>query len=134
MALLCSSYLTLPCSSPYLDLSDIETSVHKGDYAFQEYAALNWIQHAKSSTNYDEVATNVDSRSLVDTVATMYQRHLEQIATDDLGSNTEDFESNVRYILAVLDKYQKAYDMKDNIYLNDDDSGKANLLLVLEYG
>ena len=133
MALLCSSYLKLPCFNPYLDFSDIETAVRKGDFAFQEYATLNWIQHVKSATECNDVATNVDFTSLRDTVAILYQHHNEQFATDNLGSIIQDFGSNSRYILAVLDKYQKAYDRKDNINLNGVDLGKAKAPVVLDY-
>ena len=111
-------------------MSDIETSIHKGDYAFQEYATLNWIQHAENSSDLNQIAANLDSTSLRDKVAILYQRDLEQFATGSLDSVTQDLRSNMR---SILNKCHKVYDLQDSISSKEVDSGKAWVLLVLEY-
>lgn len=131
LALLCTSYLTLPCFSPYLDRSDIEDSVSKGDYAFQEYAAFNWIHHVKDLADYGEVATNVEMSSLKNAVVILYQRHLEQLATGNSDSSIQEFEITRHNILAVLDNCQKSYDMVDNICVPETESGKVTALFSL---
>lgn len=134
LALLCASYLTLPCFSPCLDLTDVEVSVYKGDYAFQEYAALNWIHHIKCLTDHGELATNVDMSSLKTAVVILFQRHFAQFATDNSDSSTQDLEFNMHSISAALDNCQKSYDMVDNICVNETDSGKVMALSALECG
>ena len=132
LALFCTSYLTLPCFRPDLDLSDIEVSVYKGDYAFQEYAALNWIYHIKCLTDYGELATSADMASLMNAVIVLYQRHLGQCTTVNSDSSSLVSEFNMHSISATLDKIQKSYDMVDNICVNEPDSGKVMALIGLE--
>ena len=122
MALLCTSYLTLPCFSPYIDISELEASVYRGDYAFQEYAALNWVHHIKCLTRY---GTNVDMSSLKSAVVTLYQRHVEQSNTVNLYANIQDNGYNAHSLSRAMDNCQKSYDAVDNISFNEIDSGKV---------
>ena len=125
MALLCSSYLTLPCFSPYTEISETEASVYRGDYAFQEYAALNWIHHIKCLLR---CGTNVDISSLKRAVVTLYQRHVEQFDTVNLYANTQDIGYNAHSLSRAMDHCQKSYDTVDNISVNEIDSGKVKTL------
>lgn len=130
LALLCTSYLTHPCFNPCLDQTDIEVSVSKGCYAFQEYAAINWIHHIKCLTDCGEVVTNVDSPNLKSALITLLQRHLEQFDPDYSGSRTQDCELNRHSISAALDNCKKSYDMVDNICVNQTDSGMVMALIA----
>ncbi|KAF6218628.1 hypothetical protein HO133_005979 [Letharia lupina] len=114
---------------PCLDLTDVEVSVYKGDYAFQEYAALNWIHHIKCLTDHGELATNVDMSSLKTAVVILFQRHFAQFATDNSDSSTQDLEFNMHSISAALDNCQKSYDMVDNICVNETDSALTPYIL-----
>ena len=125
MALVCTSYLTLPCFSPYLDKSEIEASVYRGDYAFQEYAALNWIHHIKCLTQY---RTNIDMSSLKNAVITLHQDHVKQFGPVDSDANIQDIEFGAHSLSRAMDNYQKSYDMVDNINVNEIDYGKVMTL------
>lgn len=131
LALLCTSYLTFSCFNPYLDLSDIETSVHRGDYAFQEYAALNWIHHIKCLNDNDTVMFNVDLSSLKNAVVILYQRHLGQLAIGNPDLNIQDPDLHMHNISAALDKFQMSYDMINNISVTETNSGKGITLVAL---
>ena len=131
LALLCTSYLTLPCSSPYLGRSDIEKSVFKGEYAFQEYAAFNWIHHVKNLADHGEVATNAEMSSLKNAVVILYQRLFDQLAKGNSDSSIQGFEITSHSISAVLDNCQKSYDMVDNICVPETYSGKVVALSSL---
>lgn len=129
LALLCTSYLTLRCFDPHFDLSDIKISVHNGDYAFQEYAALNWIHHIRCLNDYNKVATSVDLSSLKNAVAILYQRHIGQSAIGNSDFSIHDRDLHMHNISAVLDKFQTSYDMVDNISVNETKSGKVMALI-----
>ena len=131
LALLCTSYLTFPCFNPSLDLSDIEVSVHRGDYAFQEYAALNWIHHIECLNDYDKVAINVDTSSLKNAVVILYQRHLGQLAIGNPDLSIQDPGLHIHSISAALDKLRMSYDIVNNIYVNETNSGKVITLIAL---
>lgn len=131
LALLCTSYLTFPCFNPYLGLSDIETSVHRGDYAFQEYAALNWIHHIKCLNDSDTVMFNVDLSSLKNAVLILYQRHLGQLAIGNPDLSIQDPDLHMHNISVALDKFQMSYDMISNISVNETNSGKVITLIAL---
>ena len=131
LALLCTSYLTLPCFNPYLDLSEIETLVYKGDYAFQEYAALNWIHHIKCLNDYDKVATNVDMSNLKNAVVILFQRHLGQSAIGNSDLHIQDPDLHMQSISAALDKFQTSYDIVDDISVNKTNSGKVMAVIAL---
>ena len=128
MALLCSSYLTFPCFSPDIDISEIEASVYRGDYAFQEYAALNWIHHIKCLIR---CGTNVDISSLKRAAVTLYQRHFEQSDTVTLYETIQDLGHNAHSLSRAMDHCQKSYDTVDNITVNEIDSGKVKTLWSL---
>lgn len=130
LALLCTSYLTLSWFKPCLDLSDIEVSVYKGDYAFQEYAALNWIHHVRCVTKSGEVSTDADTSSLKTAVVILYQRHCGQSTTRLSESSIKDFD--LHGISAALDNCQTSYDMVDNICVNETKSGMVMTLVALE--
>ena len=131
LALLCTSYLTLRCFNPYLDLSEIETSIYKGDYAFQEYAALNWIHHIKCLNDYEKVATNVDMSKLKDAVVILFQRHLGQSAIGNSDLHIQDPGLHMHSISAALGKFQMLYDLVDDISVNETNSGKVMALIAL---
>ena len=131
LALLCTSYLTFPCFNPYLDLSDIETSVHRGDYAFQEYAALNWIHHIKCLNDCDKEAINVDTSSLTNAVVILYQRHLRQLATGNSDLGIQDPGFHMHSISASLNRFQMSYDIVNNISVSEINSGKVVKLIAL---
>ena len=130
LALLCTSYLTHPCFSPCLDQTEIEVSVRKGCYAFQEYAAINWIHHIKCLTECGEVVTNVDSPYLKSPLITLLRRHLEQFDPDNSGSRIQDPELNRHSISAALDNCQNLYDMVDTICVNQAGSGMVMALIA----
>ena len=56
-----------------MDKSSVEGSARNGNYAFQEYATLNWIQHAKLLQNYDRIEA---------LVALLHSRHLEDFSSN----------------------------------------------------
>ncbi len=122
LAQLCTSYLTFPCFNPYLDISNIEVSVYKGEYAFQEYAVLNWIHHVKSLTEHED---NVDISSLKNSVSTLYRRHLEQFDPGNSDSSIQDLEIDRHNIPAALSDCQKLYQIVDNINADKNDPGKV---------
>ena len=131
LALLCTSYLTLPCFNPSLDLSEIASSVYKGDYAFQEYAALNWIHHIKCLNDYDKVATNVDMSNLKNAVVILCQRHLGQFAIGNSNLQIQDPDLHMHSTSAALDKFQTSYDTVDDISVDETNSGKVMALIAL---
>ena len=131
LALLCTSYLTFPCFNPYLNLSNIETSVHRGDYAFQEYAALNWIHHIKCLNDNDTVMFNVDLSRLKNAAVILYQRHLGQLAIGNPDLSIQDPDLHLHSISAALDKFQMSYHMINDISVNETNSGKVITLIAL---
>ena len=129
LAQLCTAYLTLPCFNPYHDISNIKVSVYRGEYAFQEYAALNWIHHVKCLT---EQWDNVDISSLKNAVGTLYRRHQEQFYPSNSDSSIQDLEIDRHNIPVALVGLQKTYDSVDNINVDKDDPGKVMTLSWLK--
>ena len=125
MALLCSSYLTFPCFSPDIDISEIEASLYRGDYAFQEYAALNWIHYIRCLIR---CGTNVDISSLKRVAVPLYQRHVEQPDAVKFYESIQDLGHDSHSLSRAMDHCQKSYDMVDNITVNEIDSGKVKTL------
>ena len=95
-----------------MDKSSVKGSVRNGNYAFQEYATLNWIQHAKLLQNYDRIEA---------LVALLHSRHLEDFSSNGLASIKRDFEDRGNSKSAAIDRYQEAYQRIDNICAKEDD-------------
>ena len=100
MALSCTSYLTFPCFDLFLDNSSIEESVRKGHYAFQEYATLNWIQHARTP----QCETGIGSL-----VALLHSCNFEHLLNDCPASTTRHLVEDVDKSMA-LNQCQRAYE------------------------
>jgi len=124
LATLCTSFLTFPCFSPFLDPTDIQRSVLQGDYAFEEYCVLNWIHHAKAvrsrGTMLHDNVTRLDGPIL-----SLYRHYLQQFPTLTSESNIGAATMDKTAVSRALTACQKANDLVDDVRLNESDPGKA---------
>lgn len=92
--------------------SEIMKAVHRGDYAFQEYATLNWTHHGRAAT---------DISSLRHPISLLHQRHFEPHVPNRSDSN---FGIDSHDVPAALEDCQKAYDRVDSICVDENDQSK----------
>lgn len=79
MALLCLRYLTFGCFDHDLSESELSDFVVDGYYAFQDYAALHWLDHLESLYQAQEQSGNTYAKDLTLAVKTFSERYGNQL-------------------------------------------------------
>ena len=125
LATLCTSFLTFPCFNPYLNQTDIQCSVLKGDYAFQGYFVLNWIHHAKVIRNHVKLSRDTDTARLDGSILSLYRHYLEQLPTLASGLSNGAVATDEASVSRALNVCQDANDLLDGVRLNKADPGEA---------
>ena len=120
MAQLCTSYLTFPCFDAQLDESNVRELVQRGDFAFLEYAAFNWIHHVKSV---------LDTSTLRDSMTRLHQHNLQQFSALSSDSSFQESAIHGQDLTASIGNYwQVVYDSVDSISSGGNDRGKIPVL------
>lgn len=125
LATLCTTLLTFPCFSPCLDQTGIQRSVLKGDYAFQEYSVLNWIQHAKAFRSHGTMFHDTDTTRLDGSILSLHHHYLEQFPALASESRIGTAAMVDTAVSRALNACQKANDLVDDVRWNEADPGKA---------
>ena len=74
MATLCVSYLSFDCFCPETFQQHLEKYSSNGSYAFQQYAACNWIQHVQSLGNCWDLLGNSERTQVYNACRVLLQR------------------------------------------------------------
>ena len=130
MARLCTSYLTFNCFEPFLDEPNIEKAVHRGDYAFQEYATFHWVHHVGALAKYCKVKTGIDISTLRDSTALLHMRLFERYVEKVSDSSSGVIEADRQTIFEKCREIGELYDKVDTIYENETLQGKQLLLCL----
>ena len=109
LAALCLKYLMFECFDPELPDDSIQQSLMEGCYAFQDYAALHWIDHLEMSIPFLNLGVFDDVDDIGTVINEFYGMYVEgELEADDVSedlrercshlSNTEYFESLISLI------------------------------------
>ena len=79
MALLCLRYLTFGCFDHDLAEGELRDFVVEGYYAFQDYAALHWLDHLESLYQTQDQSGNTYDKDLTLAVEEFSERHGNQL-------------------------------------------------------
>ncbi|KAI9819644.1 MAG: hypothetical protein M1827_007094 [Pycnora praestabilis] len=131
MASLCCNYLTHDCFSSRLQAPSIEDHVRAGDYSFQEYATMHWLEHARIGKGLGNRVASTDESNLDTALALLAVYHQEQPSEDEKLSSCEDFESIALGPLMNLDlqELRNRYDTIEDIQHDKDDEISRPYLL-----
>ena len=83
MALLCLRYLTLGCFDHDLPEGELRDFVVEGYYAFQDYAALHWLDHLESLYQTQDQSGNTDDKDLTLAIEEFSERHYNQLGESE---------------------------------------------------
>ena len=78
LALLCLRYLSFSCYDYDLSERELSDFVVEGYYAFQEYAALHWIDHLEMLNQSQDQSGNTEAKELALAVMQFSERHNNQ--------------------------------------------------------
>ena len=133
IASLCTSFLTFSCFDPYLDQDQIERSVLRGDYAFQEYSVLNWIHHARAFRSHSSmlIDTDTDTSRLDCSIISLFHNYLKQFPSLRSVSSIPLAAKDDAAVLRVLDVCQKANIAVEEVRKIEDNAGKTENKLLL---
>ena len=101
-----------------MEESTIEELVRKGHFAFQEYATLNWIQHAKCPIKDKVVAAKIR-----DSAALLYSRDVVPVPDHSLDFETNKSQDDKITLSATLNHFQDAFESVDNISSSENEQG-----------
>lgn len=126
MANLCAQYLNFKCFGT-LHSVDNQIFVAAGSYAFQEYATLNWIYHArlilKPGTSYGDR----DCAPLLKSCLSLISLHGGLLSVSQQGSSLENTDFGNLDFRAKLSKLQGIYDRIHSISDDEQSEGLSSM-------
>src|SRR2546430_1087369 len=114
MAKLCMSYLTFDCFNPKLSDMDLLEHIKKGDYAFQEYAACNWIHHVESLKENWGVLQTPDCIFVYDACSVLHERD-KQAEHPEMPPSSSLTKPGYEGIQEAIIHLRAAYDKLDSV-------------------
>lgn len=126
MANLCAQYLNFKCFGT-LHSADNQIFVAGGTYAFQEYATLNWIYHArlilKPGTSYGDG----DCAPLLKSCLSMISLHGGLLSVSQQRSSLENTDFEKQDLRAKLSLLQGVYDKIHSISDDEQSEGLSSI-------
>jgi hypothetical protein len=102
MATLCTSYLTFNYFYPSMSDDELLECVHRGDFAFQEYAVCNWLHHLDYILQ-DKTFKPLSSSPLWMAFIVLNNRHEDQVISVSQSDQLSNMDlSNILKKLRVL--------------------------------
>ena len=93
--------------------------MERGDYAFQEYATLNWIHHLESLESHELDSNQDETSRLRRSLAVLRQHSPEENAGDRPKLGQKDTEADYIYVSDELNAWRSVYDKVEILYRGD---------------
>ena len=104
MANLCASYLNFECFSTGLHDNRVQDHANAGAYAFQEYAATNWLYHAGTVLTSNLTVDSGELSALERSCMLLRARH------DSRELSVGVFEHEDQNLLVALTRIRESYE------------------------
>jgi hypothetical protein len=95
MMMLCLRYLTFECFDPNLSDDKIQGYLLKGYYAFQDYAALHWVDHLESVMQFESATAPSTQRALSFAIEA-FRQYRRYVLNEDIPQDMRNRCSNFR--------------------------------------